>query len=395
MALMKLAFLCNNMKSTNGVERVLSQRLSILAESCLYEVYLITYNQYGAPFSFPISDKIHYIELATRYINHCAYHGLYQYWDRFYSKLKYRSAINKCLVDIMPDVITCIDTHVADLITILKMDISAVKVVECHCGLSAYFSDIKKIVNPYKRYRERSIKKKLIRTVRKFDKIVVMTEEEKCEWNLEGKIVSISNMLASNSVKSSINRESNLRVISVGRYAYQKGYDMLLYAWKTVQDKHPDWSLHIYGSRDGDMGDYDQLEKIKEKNQLNGVFLHPATNDVYSKYNESDFYVMSSRFESFGLVLIEAMSCGLPVISFDCKYGPHNIIHDGFNGTIVPLNNIDAMSTAICSMIENVEMRHAMAINAHQESNKYHPDNIMPLWHAFYNSLEKAHSIDA
>lgn len=391
---MKLAFLCNNMKSTNGVERVLSQRLSLLAESGEYDVYLITYNQYGAPFSFPISDKIHYIDLATKYIEKCSYRGFYQYWDRFFSKLKYRRAINKCLVDIMPDIITCIDTHLADLITVLKLDISAIKVVECHCGLSAYFSDLGKYSNPYKRYKERSIKDKLIRSIRKFDKIVVMTEEEKCEWNMEGKVVSISNMLASNPVKSSIRRETNQCVISVGRYAYQKGYDMLLYAWQTVQDKYPDWTLHIYGSRDGDMGDYDQLEKIKEKNQLNSVFLHPATNDVYSKYNESDFYVMSSRFESFGLVLAEAMSCGLPVISFDCKYGPHKIIQNGINGTLVALNDLEAMSTAICSMIENGEMRQRMGENARLESNKYHPDIIMPLWYEFYKSLEKVHPID-
>ncbi len=90
MALKKLVFLCNNMKSTNGVERVLSQRLSLLAESGMYEVYLITYNQYGAPFSFPISDKVHYIDLATRYIERCSYHGLFQYVDRFCSKLFYK-----------------------------------------------------------------------------------------------------------------------------------------------------------------------------------------------------------------------------------------------------------------------------------------------------------------
>lgn len=392
---MKLFFLCNNMKSINGVERVLSQRLSLLAEYDQYDVYLLTYNQYGAPFSFPISTKVHVIDLATRYINRCSYHGFFQYWDRYVSKLRFVRELYSCLDKIKPDIITCVDIHIVDLQIIVNYKTDAVKVVECHCGLSSYFAELNRISSSIKRFHGLLLKKEIVRTIKRFDKLIVMTESEKKDWCMDDKVVFIPNMLVA--YPSDVHCCDKLRknVISVGRYAYQKGYDMLLYAWKTVQDKYPDWSLHIYGSRDGDMGDYDQLEKIKEKNQLNGVFLHPATNDVYSKYNESDFYVMSSRFESFGLVLIEAMSCGLPVISFDCKYGPHNIIHDGINGTLVPLNNIDALSTTICSMIENVEMRQAMAINARQESNKYHPDNIMPLWHAFYKSLEKVHPIDA
>ena len=247
---MKLAFLCNNIRSVNGVERVLTQRLSLLAESGIYEVYLITYNQYGAPSSFPISDKVHHIDLATRYISRCSYHGLYQYLDRFFSKIKYNKAIRDCFKTIKPDVITCIDIHIADLLAVLNLRIDAVKVVECHCGLSAYQNN------------------NIIRTIRKFDRVVVMTDEEKNDWNLGDKVICIPNMLINYPDKIP-NRDNNFhRVISVGRYAHQKGYDLLLAAWLIVQQKHPDWSLHIYGSHDGDLGDYDKLVEIKEKNQL-------------------------------------------------------------------------------------------------------------------------------
>ena len=385
---MKLAFLCNNIKSVNGVERVLTQRLSLLAESGNYEVYLITYNQYGAPFSFPISDKVHHIDLATRYIARCSFHGLFQYLDRFFSKIKYNNAIRDCFNTIAPDVITCIDIHVADLLTVLNLRIDAVKVVECHCGLSAYFRDLEKYPSRSKHYkRQYEQKYKIVRTIRKFDRIVVMTDEEKNDWNLGDKVICIPNMLI-NYPATIPNRDNNFhRVISVGRYAYQKGYDLLLVAWLIVQQKHPDWSLHIYGSHDGDLGDYDQLVEIKEKNQLNNVFLHPAINDVYSEYLESDFYVMSSRFESFGLVLAEAMSCGLPIISFDCKYGPRSLIKDKQSGILIPQENIKQMAEAICSMIENVKARQIISVNARLYSKKYHPDNIMPLWHEFYKSL--------
>ena len=391
---MKLAFLCNNMKSTNGVERVLAQRLSLLAESGMYEVYLITYNQYGAPFSFPISGKVHYIDLATRYISRCSYHGLFLYFDRFFSKLIYKRTICKCLKRVAPDVITCMDIYLADLQTVLNCNIDAVKVVECHCGLSAYYGDLAKIESNCKRSRELKNKEKIVQTICEFDKIVVMTEEERKDWMADDQVVCISNMLPCYPSELLGKSHVNHRVISVGRYAYQKGYDMLLKSWEYVQERHPDWSLDIYGSRDGDRGDYDLLKKMIYKGTVKNVFLHAATNDIYSKYCESDIYVMSSRFESFGLVMIEAMSCGLPVVAFNCKYGPCSIIKDRDTGLLVPQNDVEKLADAICLIIEDEELRYRMGENARIESKKYLPEKIMPLWHEFYKSLGKGHPID-
>ena len=384
---MKLAFLCNNMKSTNGVERVLSQRLSLLAESGMYEVYLITYNQYGAPFSFPISDKVHYVDLATRYIERCSYHGLYQYWDRFFSRRLFVRSFRQCVEDIKPDVVTCVDMHLADLRAVVSLKNDVMKVVECHCGLSAYFNDLEKIENRYKRKRERTLKQKLIRTIGMFDRIVVMTEEEKTKWNFGDKVVFIPNMLVSYPEDFLERTITHKRVISVGRYAYQKGYDMLMQAWKMVEDKHPDWSLHIYGSHDGDMGDYDQLRHAIDDNTMRNVYLHSVTTDIYTKYYENDFYVMSSRFESFGLVLIEAMSCGLPIVSFDCNYGPRSIVTDGETGILVPPYDVKKLALSICFMIEHNDERMKMGRNARVAILKYKPERIISFWQHFYQSL--------
>ena len=394
MALMKLAFLCNNMKSTNGVERVLSQRLSLLADSGEFDVYLITYNQYGAPFSFPVSDKIHYVDLATRYIKGCSFHGWFQYLDRFFSKLFYKLSVRKCISSINPDVITCIDIHLADLTTVLELPINASKVVECHCGLSAYYGDIEKY--PFDRRRkEQKIKEKIVNMVSRFDKVVVLTEAEKEDWKLGDRVVCIPNLLTSFPKIINDDNYTSHHVISVGRYAFQKGYDILLDAWKIVKDKHPEWSLHIYGSNDGGIGEYNILNERVKQAFSQSVVLHHATSDVYSQYIESCFYVMPSRYESFGLTIIEAMSCGLPIISFDCKYGPRSIVKDGVTGILVPQKDTEKLADAIISMIENEEMRHMMGANARLESKRYLPENIMPLWHDFYKSLGKGRSIGA
>ena len=392
---MKIVFICNNFKSLNGVERVWSQRLSLLAEHPDFDVSLITYNQYGAPFSFPISDKVHHQDLATRYVSRCSFHGIFQYVDRYKSERLFRRELNKALMELRPDVIVCADMHVADLKAVLSSTVHAVRLVECHCGLSAYFADICKHHHFLKRFQQRILKRQLISAIKKFDKIVVMTEAEKKDWNMDDKIICIPNMLVAYPELKPENPHSHKRLISIGRYAYQKGYDMLLESWRMVQEKHPDWSLHIYGSHDGGVGDYEQLQEQIKQNQINNAFLHQSTNDVYSCYAESDFYVMSSRFESFGLVLIEAMSCSLPVVSFDCKYGPQSIIQNGETGFLVSQSNTKELANAICSMIENDEMRQRMAMNARSESQKYQPQYMMPIWHEFYRSLVISHPIDA
>ena len=346
------------MKSTNGVERALSQRLSLLADSGQYEVYLITYNQYGDPFSFPVSDKVHQIDLSTRYLNNCFCSGLLQYFDRFFSKIVYKRAVQNCIKRIMPDVITCVDIHLVDLVTIINLNVDTVKIVECHCGLSAYFGDLEKYQS--KRNKMLKQKEKIVRTIRKFDKVIVMTEAEKTDWNLGDKVMCIPNMLVSYPKSISNIDICHHRVISVGRYAFQKGYDMLLDAWKVVQVKHSNWSLHIYGSHDGDKGDYELLKEKIDIFRLCSVFLHPATSDVYSEYLRSDIFVMSSRYESFGLVLPEAMSCGLPVIAFDCPYGPADIIEDGKDGFLVGKRDSKVFARQICFLIENVDFRKCM-----------------------------------
>ena len=392
---MKIVFLCNNFKSQNGVERVWSQRLSLLAEQPDFDVSLITYNQYGAPFSFPISDKVHHLDLATRYVSRCSFHGIFQYVDRYKSERQFRRELNKALISLRPDIIVCADMHVADLKAVQSSMVHAVRIVECHCGLSAYFEDIHKHRHFLKRIQEKILKKQLISAIRKFDKIMVLTEAEKKDWNLKDKVKCIPNMLVAYPEYEPKETNVRKRVISVGRYAYQKGYDMLLESWRMVQEKHLDWSLHIYGSHDGGVGDYEQLQEQIKQDQIENIFLHQSTNDVYSCYAQSDFYVMSSRFESFGLVLIEAMSCGLPVISFDCKYGPQSIIQDGETGLLVPQGNTKKLANAICSMIENDEARQRMAVNARIESKKYQQENMMPIWHEFYRSLVASHPIDA
>jgi len=383
---MRIAFLCNNFKSLNGVERIWSQKLSLLAEGDEDQIYLITYNQYGAPFSFPLSEKVRHIDLATRYISSCSFSGIWQYIDRYKSERVFRCAFNDCIATIRPDIIVCSDMHVADLKALLSVKLPVVKIVECHCGRSAYYKDLAKINGLFEIIKQYLLKKRLLHAISRFDRIVVMTEAERDDWKLKDKVVSISNMLVHYPDEKS-NVLSHHRVISVGRYAYQKGYDILLDAWKIVEGRHLNWRLDIYGSLDGGNGEYEQLKNQIKTLDLQTVSIHPAKTDIYSSYLKSDIYVSSSRFESFGLVLVEAMACGLPIVSFWSPYGPASIVKDGTTGILVSSQEAPQLAEALIHLIEHPEERIRMGVNGRLEAKKYLPEQIMPLWHDFYESL--------
>lgn len=383
---MRIAFLCNNFKSLNGVERIWSQKLSLLAEREEDQIYLITYNQYGASFSFPLSEKVRHIDLSTRYISRCSFRGVWQYIDRYKSERIFRRTLNDCLSVIRPDIVVCSDMHVADLKALLSVKVPVARVVECHCGRSSYYKDIAKFSGLFEKVKQYILKQQLLRAISRFDRIVVMTDLEREDWKQKDKVISIPNMLVHYPEKIT-KVHPYRRVISVGRYAYQKGYDMLLDAWKIVGERHPDWKLDIYGSLDGGNGEYEQLQNQIEMLDLQTVSLCRATTDIYSSYLESDFYVSSSRFESFGLVLVEAMACGLPVVGFRNLYGPAYIIKDGLTGIQVPPLETQQLAEAICQMIEHPNELIQMGENGRLEAKKYLPEQIMPLWHSFYESL--------
>ena len=267
------------------------------------------------------------------------------------------------------------------------MQFPVVRIVECHCGRSAYFEDLSKFKGLFAKMKQYHLKRRLLRSINRFDRIVVMTKAEREDWKLKDKIVSISNMLAHYPEEVRKGGHPYRRVISVGRYAYQKGYDLLLKAWRNVEERHPDWSLDIYGSLDGGMGEYEQLQRQIEVLGLSMVSLHSATTDIYSSYLESDIYVSASRFESFGLVLVEAMACGLPVVGFGSSYGSASIIKDRSTGVLVPPHDTQQLAETICQMIEHPEERVRMGGNGRLEAKKYLPEQIMPIWRDFYESL--------
>jgi glycosyltransferase involved in cell wall biosynthesis len=174
------------------------------------------------------------------------------------------------------------------------------------------------------------------------------------------------------------------RVVAVARYSHEKGIDLLLQAWAKVENVVEDWRLDVYG--DGDRSAYEQLLDSLQISRKR-CQLHARTNEVEKEYLDSGLFVLSSRFEGFGMVITEAMVCGLPVVAFDCPWGPRNIITDGEDGLLVENGNVEAMAAALSKMMENERLRRSMATAGVRNVQRFKIDYIAEQWKSLFDSL--------
>lgn len=225
--------------------------------------------------------------------------------------------------------------------------------------------------------------KHILKRIQKFDAIITLTENDKKEWKDFSNVQIIPNLLTCYP-ETILQDKRYKRVISAGRLQWQKGYDLLIESWREVHKRFPDWHLAIFG----DGPDRGLLQTMIEQYGLSEVVhLYMPTDTIYAEYTKSDFYVMSSRWEGFGLVLIEAMSCGIPCISFDCPHGPSDIIDNGNDGFLVENGNINLLAEKINYLIDREDIRTEMGKQARKNVKRFKIENIAGQWEALFNQL--------
>jgi glycosyltransferase involved in cell wall biosynthesis len=176
------------------------------------------------------------------------------------------------------------------------------------------------------------------------------------------------------------------RVIAAGRFVNQKGFDMLVEAWAGVQERHPDWRLAVFGNGPLRAG---VQARVAELGLSKTVRMPGITKTLDQELSASSFYVLSSRSEGLPMVLLEAMTTGLPAVSFDCPTGPADIIEDGVNGLLVPPQDVPALTAAICELIEDPERLRAMGTAALKTSQRYSMPAIAETWNKLVQELAK------
>lgn len=379
---MKIAYVFDSLTRTGGTERILTSKMNYLADVMGYDVYLVTWCQFNQPYPFPLSSKIHHTDIAVNLENKSR--GiLHRIIFQIKTRNELRKRLQQTIGSITPDIIIATAYQQPGLICSLST--GAKKILESHCPKSLILGVNNSIFvkgwNLSIIYHRYSVLHSLHVAEKKCDCLVCLTNGDAEEWKTKAKIVIPNSIALKNGNLSTCTAK---RVICAGRLNEQKGFDMMIDAWIFVANKHKDWGLAIFG--EGELKD--SLIKQSDNNNLSGcVHIYPFSNNIYSEYAKSSIYVLSSRYEGFGLVLAEAMSCGIPCISFDCHYGPSDIIRDGVDGLLVANGDTKALADAICWMIEHDAERISMGKKAKANIERYGREVVMKQWDDLFRQL--------
>lgn len=378
---MKIVYIYTSLSTIGGADRIITQKANYLADKLGHEVYIVTDSQNKRKTSFPLSPKVKHIDLNINFDRQYNYHIILRFFIYQTLMRRYKKKLKDFLQLHKPDIV--ITTLGRDMDFLTSMNDGSLKIGESHIA-KPFMRNLHLLEAKGGLYKlmARYWRKKQERAICQLDAFVVLTPEDASSWKNVRDTTVIPNMMTIEPTITSSCKEK--KVISVGRYSEQKGYDLLIKAWKIVAEKHPDWQFDIYG--EGELQDCLQ-KQIDELNLQKQIRLNPPVSNIERKYSESAFYVMSSRFEGFGLVLTEAMNCGLPCVSFDCPYGPSRIIQHDEDGLLVENGNIAALAESICYMIENEDRRICMGQKAKQNIQRYSKDNIMEKWDSLFQSL--------
>ena len=376
---MKIAYCTPSLYIPGGVERVLTTKANYLADVAGYDVYIILTDGKGKEPYYPLSDKIHIINLNINFEELWGLSFIKKSFAYLRKQRVFKRKLSQTLYEIKPDITVSLLRREINFLCDIKD--GSKKVGEIHVNKAHYRNFEGKDYNIIKGVFAKFWMKSLVKNLKKLDKMIVLSEEDKKSWTGINNITVIPNPLPFNIPDVSTPKKQ--QVIAVGRYVYEKGFDLLLESWQYVYPKHPDWQLVIYGA-----GETEQYKKQAQELGIDKVCkFNGAVKNIQEKYAESSIYALSSRFEGFGMVIIEAMSHHIPVVSFDCPYGPKAIITNEQDGFLVENGNTKQLAERICYLIEHDIEREVMGNNAIETSKKYGIDEIGKRWVALFESI--------
>ncbi|WP_086334185.1 glycosyltransferase family 4 protein [Campylobacter vicugnae] len=252
---------------------------------------------------------------------------------------------------------------------------------------SPHFPLFKNKNTKYIRINHTASKGRYLKRYDYFDALVLIATGEIDFWKKHHKSVAIIPNFLPNISNLNTNYSQKV-VVSIGRLSKEKGFLRLIDIWKLIQDskEFKDWKLHIVG--DGELKE--KIEnKIRDLNLTNSIILKPFTKDVESEYLSASIYAMTSHFEGFGMVLIEAQSYALPTISFDIATGPRDIIENDKSGYLIEDNNLNEYATKLKTLMQDENLRAKMGTKSKEiVKSKFSKDVVMKQWMELFERIK-------
>ena len=369
----KIVYCTPALYMAGGVERVLTLKASYFADYLDYDVTIILTEGKGKPVFYPLSDKVRVINLDINYEELWTCSFLKKIWLYLKKRPLYKKKLTTELMRIRPDVTISLLRREINFVTSIKD--GSKKVGELHINREHFRTEEGENPGIVKILFAKVWMRNLVPKLNSLDRLVVLTEDDKRAWKELDHVVAIPNPLSF--VPKLQSPLTEKRVIVIGRYCHEKGYPFLLHAWAEVQKQCAEWRLETYG--DGDRSSYEALIDELQIDRRRCI-LHGRTSDVQQEYAASSIAVCSSKYEGFGMVIVEAMACGLPVVSFDCPWGPRNIITDGEDGLLVENGNTHLLAEALVSLMKNPDRIAQMAEKARQNVRRFRIEEVAEKW---------------
>lgn len=354
-----ICLLHHTLAEHGGEERMCQLVANELRSRGHYVVVVLTDQLENEGIVYPLDERVRLYYLQKNRVER----KLNKWFDRL-PELRYRHILKRNNIDVVIDV-----GSPKSLLTTKAAEGLGIKVI-CwdHFNYEAFrvrwcYNDLKQLIS-----------------ARKIHSLVVLTQADKIAYAEYEKdfpkdfVCQIYNPSPIQTV--AYMPHTSKKVMACGRLAEQKGFDLLLEAWKEVEQHNSDWELEIVG--DGFMRK--QLERLIDEYSLKRVTISPFTSEVKGKYADAGLFVFSSRYEGLGLVLLEAESMSLPLVSFDCPCGPREIICHGYNGYFAKPENPHDLAEKLLTVMNDDALREQMGRNAFEASRQFCTDNIMNQW---------------
>lgn len=370
---MKIAIIIPGMNMAGGIERVVSMQANYWQKECGYHVCIFTHADSACSSFYSLENGIRILHIGSRPVVSMLdkIPGIYACRILIARIAQYRVCIEREKPDIILSMMHGSENFYLKKVT-GNIPVIGVNHISLNLRRGDYIhSSIKRLIHMLL-YEFQMVK------LRRYDAIVALSKTDCYRLRKSGcHSYYIPNPCSFESDDTGKEKIRKKRIIMVGRMDYMKGQDRLLNVWKLLAPKNPEWMLMFVG--DGDT--YEQIaHKVIELGLESRVELVRNSNDVYTLLSESSIFAFTSRSESFGMAILEALSCGLPVITYDCENGPRDLIDNYYNGFLIPDDNQVELAKKIQLLIDDDKLRENLMINAIKSSGKFVVEIVMKQW---------------
>lgn len=380
---MKIAYFVGSLATQGGTNRMVTEKANYFATHLGYDVTIITcYQHEDQQNTYLLSDAVKQIKLTVPFASQYQYGYPKRLWVKWANYRKLHQELNKTVQQVDPDILIGIAQFKADLVS--KIKCRGKIVIECHEARNYSLSGLGMKRSFFPRVYMSIYRYKYFRTIeRHADVVCPLTEGDAALWKRARRVEVIPNF--STMPISQFSDSTAKRVIAVGRLEWEKGYSRLIQVWKIVSGRHPDWQLDIFG--EGEMEH--ALRLLIDSNGVKNINIHHFTHDISQEYAHSSICVLTSFFEGFSLVLLEAQRHGVPCIAFDCPFGPKSIINDSYSGFLVNDSDIRVFAERVCRLIEDKDLREHFSQVGIEQAKIFDVNTVINQWKYLFESLTR------